>query len=448
MVFFNSYILDKMEEIDYSSKIFNFLAMTETNDEEAAMKYLEQNDWDETKAVNKFYSDIDKNQTNNELINESNNINITNRSKVQLINENNINNDININEQNRESFIYKYFVKLPYQFILNCCSENREVSKEDEKKLFRFFPNLVDDFLEFCHLIKKKIGIIIFYSGKNIIFLKTLISYISRSTNNMNIMKQYFVVFPILANTRDSNKIQDLIIDNSDNNIDIILPSFIFCYNRSNNKNSYLNPILNKNHIIYKLEGESTTVDSFYEAIKETSKYIETRNNNLISNSLNSLDKSFGLLTDGEILTHQKYEMEELERKVQLDEEKQKQEEIEQENNKKKEELIEKEIQEKAKEASKKVLEEPNSEDPDSTTICFRYPDGEKSINRRFLKSHRIQNLYDYVESLGEEIYTEKENNKFSLYQPFPPKKYDNMENTLEMENLFPNAVIQIREEE
>jgi hypothetical protein len=436
-----------MEEIDYSSKIFNFLAMTETNDEEAAMKYLEQNDWDETKAVNKFYSDIDKNQTNNELINESNNINITNRSKVQLINENNINNDININEQNRESFIYKYFVKLPYQFILNCCSENREVSKEDEKKLFRFFPNLVDDFLEFCHLIKKKIGIIIFYSGKNIIFLKTLISYISRSTNNMNIMKQYFVVFPILANTRDSNKIQDLIIDNSDNNIDIILPSFIFCYNRSNNKNSYLNPILNKNHIIYKLEGESTTVDSFYEAIKETSKYIETRNNNLISNSLNSLDKSFGLLTDGEILTHQKYEMEELERKVQLDEEKQKQEEIEQENNKKKEELIEKEIQEKAKEASKKVLEEPNSEDPDSTTICFRYPDGEKSINRRFLKSHRIQNLYDYVESLGEEIYTEK-NNKFSLYQPFPPKKYDNMENTLEMENLFPNAVIQIREEE
>ena len=437
-----------MEEIDYSSKIFNFLAMTETNDEEAAMKYLEQNDWDETKAVNKFYSDIDKNQTNNELINESNNINITNRSKVQLINENNINNDININEQNRESFIYKYFVKLPYQFILNCCSENREVSKEDEKKLFRFFPNLVDDFLEFCHLIKKKIGIIIFYSGKNIIFLKTLISYISRSTNNMNIMKQYFVVFPILANTRDSNKIQDLIIDNSDNNIDIILPSFIFCYNRSNNKNSYLNPILNKNHIIYKLEGESTTVDSFYEAIKETSKYIETRNNNLISNSLNSLDKSFGLLTDGEILTHQKYEMEELERKVQLDEEKQKQEEIEQENNKKKEEFIEKEIQEKAKEASKKVLEEPNSEDPDSTTICFRYPDGEKSINRRFLKSHRIQNLYDYVESLGEEIYTEKENNKFSLYQPFPPKKYDNMENTLEMENLFPNALIQIREEE
>ena len=34
-----------------------------------------------------------------------------------------------------------------------------------------------------------------------------------------------------------------------------------------------------------------------------------------------------------------------------------------------------------------------------------------------------------------------------STIQPFPPKKYDNMENTLENEGLFPNAVIQIKEE-
>ena len=77
----------------------------------------------------------------------------------------------------------------------------------------------------------------------------------------------------------------------------------------------------------------------------------------------------------------------------------------------------------------------------------FRYPDGEKMKNRRFLKTHKIQNLYDYVTSLGNEIYSEEGNNGFSLYQPFPPKKYTNMENTLEKEGLFPNAVIQIREE-
>ena len=102
----------------------------------------------------------------------------------------------------------------------------------------------------------------------------------------------------------------------------------------------------------------------------------------------------------------------------------------------------------KVSEAKQKIVEEPSEEDPNATMICFRYPDGKKRKDRRFLKSHTIQNLYDYVTSLGSEIYSEEGNNIFSLYQPFPSKKYDMMENTLEKEGLFPNAVIQIREEE
>jgi len=117
------------------------------------------------------------------------------------------------------------------------------------------------------------------------------------------------------------------------------------------------------------------------------------------------------------------------------------------EKRKKEEEIKMKEIVDKAEEAKAKIVDEPNEDDPNSTIICFRYPDGEKTKNRRFLKSNTIQNLYDYITSLGQEIYTENENNHFSLYQPFPPKKYDIMENTLEKEGLFPNAVIQIREE-
>ena len=102
----------------------------------------------------------------------------------------------------------------------------------------------------------------------------------------------------------------------------------------------------------------------------------------------------------------------------------------------------------KVSEAKQKIVEEPSEEDPNATMICFRYPDGKKRKDQRFLKSHTIQNLYDYVTSLGSEIYSEEGNNIFSLYQPFPSKKYDMMENTLEKEGLFPNAVIQIREEE
>ena len=432
------------EDIDYNTKILNFLAMTETNDEASAAKYLEENGWDESRAMNKYLLDLNQNQNNNDLINDNidqNNIlDDTNRSNNDLINENNIesnlniNNIINTNSNKKENFFYKYCIKIPYQFILNCCSDNREISKSDERKIFQLLPNLMDDFIEFCHLIRRKIGIIVFYDGNNIIFLKNLFAQISRSTNCMNLLKEYFMIYPVLDNTKEANKIQELIID--ENNNELLLPSFIFCFNKQNNKNNYLNPLVNKNHIIFTLEGESTDLNSFYSALKETSNKYLNKN----KNDINSLDKSFGLLTDGEILNQQKYEMEELERKAQI-----KDEQLTKEKNE--QELIEKEIEKKAKEALKKIVEEPDKDNPDATTICFRYPDGERSKNRRFIKSNNIQNLYDFVTSLGEEIYTEKDNKTFSLYQPFPPKKYENMENTLEQEGLIPNAVIQIREE-
>ena len=431
------------EDIDYNLKILNFLAMTETNDQELAAKYLEESNWDETKAVNKFTNEMNEEENiNNDLINDNieqnNNIfNDSNRSTNELINDNNLGNNLNLSNNNNntnESFIYKYCFKIPLQFILNCCSENREISKSDERKLFQPLPNVMDDFIEFCHLIRRKIGIVVFYEGNNINFLKNLISQLSRSTNCINLMKENFMIYPVLDNTKEANKIQELIIDERNN--ELLLPSFIFCFNQQKNKNTYLDPLLNRNHIIYTLEGEYTDLNSFYSALKETSnKYLNQK-----KNDINTLDKSFGLLTDGEILNQQKLEMEELERKTQM-----KEEEIKKEIKEK--ELIEKEIEDKAKEALTKIVEEPDVDNPDITTICFRYPDGERIKNRRFLKSHKIQNLYDYVTSLGEEIYTEKENKNFSLYQPFPPKKYENMENTLEQEGLVPNAVIQIREE-
>ena len=443
------------EEIDYNSKVLNFLAMTDTNNQELAVKYLESSDWDEEKAVNQFFNQININSfnsnnvfTNDNIIqnnNNLNNINDTNRSINNLINQNN-NNQINIplnqnNKNKKESFIYKYLFKFPYQFLLDCCSENREVSREAEKRLFRNLPNLMDDFVEFCHLIKRKIGIIIFYNKNSVNFLKYLIMQLSRSTNCLNLMKENFIVYPILANSRDGYKIQELIIDN--NNNELLLPSFIFCFKKQNDKNNnYLNPILNKTHVVYILEGESINANSFYNTLKETcEKFLLTKINDI--KSKDSLDKSFGLLTDGEILYQQKYEMEELERKARIEEEEKTKEKIEQASIKK----IENEIKNKANDALMKIVEEPDKDNPEATTICFRYPDGETTKNRRFLKSHKIQNLYDYVTSLGEEIYTEKQNKNFTLHQPFPPKIYDNMEYTLEQEGLYPNALVQIKED-
>ena len=120
-------------------------------------------------------------------------------------------------------------------------------------------------------------------------------------------------------------------------------------------------------------------------------------------------------------------------------------EEIKLKKNKKREQF--EKIEKKAEILKKKFEKEPEEDNPDVCVISFRYPDGDKRKERRFLKNNKIKDLYDYIESLGNEIYTEDGNGVFSLYQPFPPKKYENMENTLENEGLFPNAVIQIKEE-
>ena len=142
------------------------------------------------------------------------------------------------------------------------------------------------------------------------------------------------------------------------------------------------------------------------------------------------INKKRKIINDGDVLQQQKNEMEELEKQAQMKEEQMKKEKLREQKEKLEEEKKLKNIENKAKEAKQKIVDEPEEGNPDVTTICFRYPDGEKRKDRRFLKSHTIQNLYDFITSLGNEIYSEEGNTNFSLYQPFPPKKYDNMENT------------------
>ena len=77
----------------------------------------------------------------------------------------------------------------------------------------------------------------------------------------------------------------------------------------------------------------------------------------------------------------------------------------------------------------------------------FRYSSGEKSSERRFLKTDKIIILYNYVKSLGREIYTEPKYNDFDLISGFPPKNLENSKDkTLLEEGLFPSSMIQIKE--
>ena len=125
-------------------------------------------------------------------------------------------------------------------------------------------------------------------------------------------------------------------------------------------------------------------------------------------------------LSDREIRNYQDNEMKQLER---MEQEKEKKERKEKEE-KRKEEEAKKKREEKLKEDkeifSKLIPPEPDDDNPDKCIIIFRLPDGEKNIQRKFLKSDKISVLYDYVRSLGKEIYSEEEYNNFSIIQSFP----------------------------
>ena len=59
------------------------------------------------------------------------------------------------------------------------------------------------------------------------------------------------------------------------------------------------------------------------------------------------------------------------------------------------------------------------------------------------MKSDKISVLYDYIKSLGKDIYTEEEYNNFSIIRTFPFKNFEDKLNfTLKEEGLFPNSML------
>ena len=431
--------------IDNDTKVLDFMAMTETGDPEVARKYLENNKWDVTSAVNAFFGQINVNNN----IDNNNVINIP-KNEININDNNIINNNLNNNNQpnnnppnppENQSFISRYIfgpIAGFFNAIIGTCKERREIDLDEEERIFHFLPNKIHDSYKFCKFITKKIGIIIFYTGNDVHFFTDFVSLVSRNSMMMNLLRQNFVIYPLLANSNEGYKMQNAISDSQ-----LKLPSLIFCFNSSynHNNNGYENYIFSRTFIINTLEEKKMTIENFNKALIDCTEQFG------IAKVTNEFDIG-PIMSDGEILQKQKDEMEALEKQAQMKEEEMKRKKLQEQKEKLEEEEKIKKIEIKASEAKQKIVEEPSEDDPNVTTICFRYPDGEKRKDRRFLKSHTIQNLYDYVTSLGNEIYSEEGNNSFSLYQPFPPKKYDIMENTLEKEGLFPNAVIQIREEE
>lgn len=411
----------KEYEEDENQKLLNFMEISKINDINLARKYLISANWDEEQAMNVYFSRKDKINFINENEKNINIPNINNTPQNKSSNNNSANNN-----DNNEGFFSRYIFS-PLLTLFSSCYNHSDSDEEDDSKIFHFLPNKVKDFSKFTLYIKKYLGIIFFYDRNNFEFLKEFINKICRNTTIMDILKQKCLIFPILSTSSNGYKIQDIISDSN-----LTCPSLIFCYNKEKEN------IFGKNNIIEIIKEESISIDIFYKTLTNLIMQIDEKNN--INTNILRESNSYNILTDGEILQRQKKEMEELEKNAQKMDEN-----IKMENNKKKEIL--ENIEKTAEELKKKFEIEPDKDNPDCCTISFRFPDGDKRQDRRFLKNNKVKDLYDYVKSLGNEIYTEEGNGVFSLYQPFPPKKYENMENTLENEGLFPNAVIQIKEE-
>jgi hypothetical protein len=407
---------------DENQKILNFMEISKINDRELAKKYLLSSNYNETQALNKYFS-INENQNNfinDKELNQNNLIgnNIKQNKKI----------DKSSNNEENEGFINRYIIS-PIMSIFGSCIRSTDSDLEDDS-IFYFLPNTILDFSKFNQCIKKRLGIIIIYEKNHLDFLRVFINKICRNSSLMDILKKNCIIFPILSSSSNGYRIQNIL------DLDTSSPSIIFCFNNSNEN------IFEKDNIIEQIQGTSININNFYNVLMNSLTKIN-KEKNAINENLNKysyLNNDINILTDGEILQRQKDDMEKLEKDAQDMEE-----EIKLKKNKKREQF--EKIEKKAEILKKKFEKEPEEDNPDVCVISFRYPDGDKRKERRFLKNNKIKDLYDYIESLGNEIYTEDGNGVFSLYQPFPPKKYENMENTLEKEGLFPNALIQIKEE-
>ena len=272
-----------------------------------------------------------------------------------------------------------------------------------------------------------------------------------KSNRNKKINSNPFDYSDNFILSSNSNKIiNDNIINNNNIINNINQPNnFINDY-----KNDNINNIINQpNNLIDDYQYNNIINDfSNSNSIRKSnnSNNLINDNNNYFSEGQNRYSKtkrdSYSFLTDGEILAKQESEIKKLENMVEqkrLEEEKKEKEKKEEEDRKNQEELMQKM---QVESLIKLLPKEPSDEDPNKCTILFRFPDGEKVVQRKFLKTDIVALLYLYIKSLGREIYDDNNENHFSLIQSFPFKNLDNVQNnTLEQEGLFPNAMLQIK---
>ena len=281
---------------------------------------------------------------------------------------------------------------------------------------------------------------------ENIYIPDSKINFLKNENNNDLIHKlkqeKYFNIHNQFKNRKDNNN-KNIINRNNEN----------YRINRKNkleeekqielNNSKINNKNLLENYDNYYL-GESKDIISIFEDNQlndyEERNNIEEKKENL-DKSNDKLGNSIIGLSDGQVLEKRENDIKELER--QFEEKEKKEKEEENRINK-----LQIEYENEAENAKKLLSEEPEESNVDVCNIVFRHPDGQKTVERRFLKSDKVEVLFTFIKSKGRAIFDERESNDFNIIcLGIPPKSLeDKKNNTLEEEGLYPNSVLQIKE--
>ena len=437
-------------------KINNFKSKVGINDNTLAEKYLIRVNWDEDKAIELYYKE--------------------NKKTPKIKN----NYPIYQNVQNKIEFkISEVLYSSTEVYIKEGKTAYIDMIKFLEGKL-----NVSLNFEEFLNLLKTKAGLIILFPKSKLYEVRNNMVRAFNNTLSKDILKNA-VIFPVMTDTETGNELEKQLsikdypvylfckyknsqIMNINAKVekkfrmDNVIYNLLDCFPENDVKQSIYQSINNTiinfkrkepedddddfsgdenevDNMIKKLENDvrlSTTLfmaknnDNFFKPSlidnkeKETNNNINNKPNNRFQNLFDNEDTS--ILINGPKISNQNPIIEETN--------------INFESNNKK--------GEKEEELRTIIIpRELDINDPNACRITFRYPYGEKHIERRFNKNDKIKVLYNYVESLGKEIYSKPIYHSFELNYGFPPINFENKKDkTLDDEGLFPSSMINIIE--
>ena len=153
----------------------------------------------------------------------------------------------------------------------------------------------------------------------------------------------------------------------------MLYPSIIFAYNKRENSS------FNRSCIIDRLEGHVT-----HDVLRENLiKNVELKEN------LGKSNKNIGV--HATLIQQQKEEIEQIERMENEKKRREQEEKLRIQRDIEEKKRIEEENEKKKLERKNLLAPEPSETDPLATFIIFRYPDGNRRAERRFLKTDKIQ---------------------------------------------------------